>query len=96
MTLICKGWIGILAAWSRHEDARLASPASRALVNLDFDDNENEQYFQRIYPLYPLHRVTPKRKLDIIFIHGLLGGVFVTWRQRDVQSSIPVPGMFCE
>ncbi|KAJ8680523.1 hypothetical protein QAD02_016310 [Eretmocerus hayati] len=85
------GWIGILAAWSRHQDIRLASPASRALINLDPDDSDDERYFQRIYPLYPLHRVNFKKKLDLVFIHGLLGGVFVTWRQRDVDRSVPLP-----
>ncbi|XP_008212677.1 protein SERAC1 [Nasonia vitripennis] len=85
------GWIGILASWSRHKDIRLAAPASRALANLDFDDNEDEKYSQRIYPLYPLHRVDFKKKLDVVFIHGLLGGIFVTWRQRDIDTSVPVP-----
>ena len=92
--LFIKGWIGILASWSRHEDIRLAAPASRALANLDFDDEDNEKYSQRLYPLYPLHRVSFKKKLDIIFIHGLLGGVFVTWRQRDIDKSVPVPGNY--
>ncbi|XP_058803275.1 protein SERAC1 [Phymastichus coffea] len=83
------GWIGILAAWSRHPDIKLAAPASRALANLDNDDDE--KYPQRIYPLYPLHRVHFPKKLDVIFIHGLLGGVFVTWRQRDIDSNLPIP-----
>lgn len=85
-----------MAAWSRHHDLKLAAPASRALANLDSDDNSNEKYSQRIYPLYPLHRVSFKTKMDVVFIHGLLGGVFVTWRQRDMDSSspLPLPGIF--
>ncbi|XP_014212243.1 protein SERAC1-like [Copidosoma floridanum] len=85
------GWIGILAAWSRHEDIKLAAPASRALANLDLDDVENEKYHQRIYPLYPLHRTSFKKKLDVIFVHGLLGSVFVTWRQRDLDKTLVLP-----
>ncbi|KAL7303931.1 hypothetical protein TKK_0004049 [Trichogramma kaykai] len=85
------GWIGVLAAWSRNEDIRLASPASRALINLDFNDIEDVRFPQRIYPLYPLHRTPYKKNLDVIFIHGLLGGVFVTWRQRDLSALVPVP-----
>lgn len=74
-----------MAAWSRDEDIRLSAPAARALANLDLDDNKGEIYSQRIYPLHPLHRNRTQRKMDVIFIHGLLGGVFVTWRQRDSQ-----------
>ncbi|XP_043278487.1 protein SERAC1 isoform X2 [Venturia canescens] len=81
------GWIGILAAWSRHPDVRLSAPASRALANLDTDENPNEKYPRRVYLLHPQHRVTNSPKLDVIFIHGLLGGVFVTWRQRDLEAS---------
>ncbi|XP_033221806.1 protein SERAC1 isoform X2 [Belonocnema kinseyi] len=83
------GWIGILVQWSRDKDFRLAAPAARALANLDVDDNKGEIYPPRIYPLYPLHRIQAERKMDIIFIHGLLGGVFVTWRQRDLSSLPP-------
>ena len=88
------GWIGILALWSRHENINLAAPASRALANLDSDDIENIKYPQRIYPLYPLHRASFKKDLDVIFIHGLLGSVFFTWRQRDIDTTTIIPGRF--
>lgn len=26
--------------------------------------------------------------MDIVFIHGLLGGVFYTWRQRNRDSAV--------
>lgn len=76
------GWIGILAQWSRDKDIQLASPAARALANLDLDDNKGEMYSQSIFPLHPLLRNRTQRKMDVIFIHGLLGGLFFTWRQR--------------
>ncbi|KAK0085773.1 hypothetical protein PV326_005798 [Microctonus aethiopoides] len=85
--LFRSGWIGILAAWSRHSDIRLAAPAARALANLDLDANNNEKFPRRIYLLHPMHRVQRSPKLDVIFIHGLLGGVFVTWRQRDPDKT---------
>ncbi|XP_017887632.1 protein SERAC1-like isoform X3 [Ceratina calcarata] len=77
------GWIGTLVEWSQSKDIRLSAPASRALANLDIDENENVKYPRRIYLLHPLHKTRGKIKLDVVFLHGLLGGVFITWRQRD-------------
>ncbi|XP_076248337.1 protein SERAC1 [Calliopsis andreniformis] len=82
------GWIGILVEWSHSSDIRLSVPAGRALANLDMDENEYVKYPRRIYLLHPLHKNRTNPKLDVVFLHGLLGGVFVTWRQRDVD----IPG----
>ncbi|XP_026676268.1 protein SERAC1 [Diaphorina citri] len=41
---------------------------------------------------HPVHRNTPSL-VDVVLIHGLLGNVFVTWRQRDESSSAPL-GIF--
>ncbi|XP_076666289.1 protein SERAC1 isoform X2 [Andrena cerasifolii] len=81
------GWIGTLVEWSRTADIRLSAPASRALANLDMDENEHVKYPRRIYLLHPLHKTRTNAKLDVVFLHGLLGGVFVTWRQRDSDTS---------
>ncbi|XP_012284390.2 protein SERAC1 [Orussus abietinus] len=81
------GWIGVLAVWSHHEDVRLSATAARALANLDAEDDHNEKYPTRIYLLHPLYRDEMSKKLDVIFVHGLLGGVFITWRQRDLDAS---------
>ncbi|CAL7936144.1 unnamed protein product [Xylocopa violacea] len=81
------GWIGTLVEWSQSSDIRLSVPASRALANLDMDENESVKYPRRIYLLHPLHKTRAKIKLDVVFLHGLLGGVFITWRQRDVDAS---------
>ncbi|XP_012227930.1 protein SERAC1 isoform X2 [Linepithema humile] len=81
------GWIGILLRWSRSDDIRLSALATSALANLDVDGNEKAKYPQNVYLLYPLHRVHATTKMDVVFLHGLLGGVFVTWRQRDVNTS---------
>ncbi|RZC34964.1 conserved oligomeric Golgi complex subunit 7 [Asbolus verrucosus] len=74
------GWIGILAQWVKHDDVRISIPAAKALANLDLD--EDPIYLQRLYPLHPSTRTLRKPGADIVFVHGLLGGVFFTWRQR--------------
>lgn len=80
------GWIGTLVEWSHSTDIRLSAPAGRALANLDFDENDRVKYPRRIYLLHPLHKTKTTAKLDVVFLHGLLGGVFITWRQRDANG----------
>lgn len=77
------GWIGVLAEWQRGHDIRLQVTAAKCLANLDHDDPNYTQYPPNVYPLHPLLRTRSKPKADVIFIHGLLGGVFITWRQKD-------------
>ncbi|XP_025993627.2 protein SERAC1 isoform X3 [Solenopsis invicta] len=86
-TIYESGWIGILSRWSNSDDIRLSAQAISALVNLDIDGNEKAKFPQSIYLLHPLHRVHAATKMDVVFLHGLLGGVFVTWRQRDIDTS---------
>ncbi|XP_014602802.1 PREDICTED: protein SERAC1-like [Polistes canadensis] len=78
------GWFGILVAWSKNKDIRLSVPAGCALANLDIDKNKHIKYPRHVYLLHPLHRTDTPSKLDVVFLHGLLGGVFITWRQRDI------------
>lgn len=86
MTCQLSGWIKILTKLTKHEDVRIAVPAARALINLDCDSQEQVSYMRRVYPLYPLFTTLRQPKVDVIFIHGLLGGAFITWRQRDMIS----------
>lgn len=67
------GWVGVLARWTRHPDIRIQVTAAKALANMDVDDHHSNEYQSKVYPLYPLIRTRQKQKLDIIFIHGLLG-----------------------
>ncbi|XP_017795657.1 PREDICTED: protein SERAC1 [Habropoda laboriosa] len=80
------GWIGTLVEWSQSSDIRLSAPAGRALANLDMDENKYVKYPRRIYLLHPLHKTKANIQLDVVFLHGLLGGVFITWRQRDLNT----------
>ncbi|KAG5863722.1 hypothetical protein JTB14_022715 [Gonioctena quinquepunctata] len=85
------GWIGILSEWMKHPDVRISIPAARALANLDID-NEH-LYSRRLYLLYPMMRTLKDQDVDVVFVHGLLGGVFYTWRQRNKnQSSLGIIG----
>lgn len=72
--------------WSKNKDIRLSVPAGCALANLDIDKNKHIKYHRNVYLLHPLHRSDITSKIDVIFLHGLLGGVFVTWRQRDIKD----------
>lgn len=55
-------------------------PAAKALANLDFDNDQ--EYSRCLYLLSPITRSPKDSDVDVIFVHGLLGGVFYTWRQR--------------
>ncbi|XP_072376232.1 protein SERAC1 isoform X4 [Diabrotica undecimpunctata] len=78
------GWIGILSSWMHHSDVRIAIPTARALANLDPDNDAT--FARRLYLLHPVTRKTKEHEVDVIFVHGLLGGVFYTWRQRLNKS----------
>lgn len=80
------GWITVLSEWVNHEDVRVSIPAAKTLVNFDLD-NEHE-YSSTLYLLSPLKRTTKDREVDVVFVHGLLGGVFFTWRQRGRDSNV--------
>ncbi|KAJ8969533.1 hypothetical protein NQ314_001716 [Rhamnusium bicolor] len=80
------GWIGVLSEWVNHKDIRISVPAARALANLDVDNDLT--YSRRLYPLHPLLRTSRDQEVDVIFVHGLLGGVFYTWRQRSQAPNV--------
>ncbi|XP_067845261.1 protein SERAC1 isoform X4 [Heptranchias perlo] len=76
------GWIGILAEAMKSPYVIQASHAARALANLDRDTVE-EKYEDGVYILHPQYRTSQPIKADVLFIHGLLGAAFKTWRQKD-------------
>lgn len=80
------GWVGVLADWSQDPELRVQVTAAKALINMDADDTNDFKYQPRLYPLYPKTRMQQKAAVDIVFVHGLLGGVFVTWRQKDREE----------
>ena len=82
------GFIGLLAKWAKSSNIKLSAPAGCALHNLDADDNKEVKLLSHLHLLHPLLRRIDTPKVDVVFIHGLLGGVFITWRQRDRHQKI--------
>lgn len=79
------GWLSILSRWQKEVDMRMQVTTDLTLSNLDRDDPNCFTYESNVYPLYPKSRREKKPDVDIVFVHGLLGGVFVTWRQKDLK-----------
>uniref|UniRef100_A0A8D8GS30 Protein SERAC1 n=1 Tax=Culex pipiens TaxID=7175 RepID=A0A8D8GS30_CULPI len=79
------GWLSILSRWQKDIDMRMQVTTDLTLSNLDRDDPNCFTYESNVYPLYPKSRREKKPDVDIVFVHGLLGGVFVTWRQKDLK-----------
>ncbi|GAB0098153.1 GPI inositol-deacylase [Sergentomyia squamirostris] len=86
------GWITVLAKWTRDEDMRMCVTSAKSLRNLDTDDASLCLYKSKIYPLYPLWRRKKRPEVDVVFVHGILGGVFVTWRQKEGAATMEMRG----
>ncbi|XP_032881532.1 protein SERAC1 isoform X2 [Amblyraja radiata] len=89
------GWIGILAEVMKSPHVIQASHAARALANLDRDTME-EKYEDGVYILHPQYRTNQPIKADVLFIHGLLGAAFKTWRQKDCSDMEDKNGDYTE
>jgi len=80
-----------LARWKQHPNLLISLPATKALCNLD-QEFGGHKYEPGIYLMLPNDRhVQHKNNLsnwgvDVVFVHGLLGGVFYTWRQSDPDN----------
>ncbi|XP_023343627.1 protein SERAC1, partial [Eurytemora carolleeae] len=89
--LFRNGWVGVLAAWKQDPNLLVSLPATKALCNLDQEFGVHK-YEPGVYLMLPTDRyVQHKNQLsnwgvDIVFVHGLLGGVFYTWRQQDKDN----------
>ncbi|XP_032953836.1 protein SERAC1 isoform X3 [Rhinolophus ferrumequinum] len=81
-TIVRSGWVSILAEAVKSPDIMESSHAARALANLD-RETVPEKYQDGVYVLHPQHRTSQPIKADVLFIHGLMGAAFKTWRQQD-------------
>ncbi|XP_046877873.1 protein SERAC1 [Hypomesus transpacificus] len=80
--IIQSGWVPVLAELMQSTHIMQASHAARALANLD-RDAVKERYQDGVYVLHPQCRNSQPIKADVLFVHGLLGAAFKTWRQKD-------------
>lgn len=86
------GWIYLLSNWQQDADLRIQVLASTSLNNLDKFDTSGFVYRPKLYPLHPRGKINEKPALDIIFVHGILGGIWITWRvqrESDMDQSPP-------
>lgn len=73
------GLLSILAQWidkNENNDAELSCLAAGVLAGLENSTNRNnnsEIYDPAVYLLYPTYRPQLEPKIDVIFIHGILG-----------------------
>ncbi|KAK9531501.1 hypothetical protein VZT92_010922 [Zoarces viviparus] len=80
------GWVSALAEMVQSPHVMQASHAARALANLD-RETVKEKYQDGVYILHPQTRGNQPIKADVLFIHGILGAAFKTWRQKDRDMS---------
>lgn len=77
------GWVAIFGQWLRSSDLVLSLLATKALANLDAVATGNCFYGDGVYLYHPQFTDSEPIQADVVFIHGLLGGPFKTWRQQD-------------
>ncbi|NXW27367.1 SRAC1 protein, partial [Phaetusa simplex] len=83
-SIVRAGWVSVLAEVMKSPHVIQSSHASRALANLD-RDMVKEKYPDGVYVLHPQYRSSQPIRADILFVHGLLGAAFKTWRQQDID-----------
>ncbi|XP_033119502.1 protein SERAC1-like [Anneissia japonica] len=79
--IIQAGFVRVLVNWVKSTHIPLQMEASRALANLDQVYTKNVLK-NGIYQLHPQYRYSDEIVADVVFVHGLLGGAFHSWRQR--------------
>ncbi|XP_033619188.1 protein SERAC1 isoform X2 [Fukomys damarensis] len=83
--IVRSGWVSIMAEALKSQHIMEASHAARTLANLD-RETVQEKYQDGVYVLHPQHRTSQPIKADVLFIHGLMGAAFKTWRQQDTEQ----------
>ncbi|ERE85011.1 protein SERAC1 isoform X4 [Cricetulus griseus] len=85
--IVRSGWVSIMAEALKSYHIMEASHAARTLANLD-RETVCEKYQDGVYVLHPQCRTSQPIKADVLFIHGLMGAAFKTWRQHDSKRAL--------
>ncbi|XP_059885690.1 protein SERAC1 isoform X1 [Delphinus delphis] len=86
-TIVRSGWVSILVEAIKSHHIMEASHAARTLANLD-RETVQDKYQDGVYVLHPQYRTSQPIKADVLFIHGLMGAAFKTWRQQDNDQNL--------
>ena len=84
--IVKAGWVSIFAEWMRGDDLELVLHATKALANMDKDHDSKGKFQDGVYLYHPQYRSSRQTGVDIVFVHGLLGGPAFTWRQEPPLS----------
>lgn len=81
--------------WKSHQNFRIQSWANRTLLNIDEEDpiHGSCMFGKQTVLLHPKNRCNQDAKIDIVLVHGLLGGVSFSWREKDLLINEPL-GLF--
>jgi len=93
--MVEQGCLPLLRSWLYSNDLALFSHAVRTLANLDRDFCKDESYEDGVYLLHPEGRYSSKIDADVVFVHGLRGGPFMTWRQQEEKTAKKKDGTDC-
>jgi len=80
------GWLGVLAQWLQSNQLELSLSAAKILYNMS-EESGNNLLPRSLYLFHPIFHDKENKDFDIIFVHGLLGGAFRTWRQCDSEKT---------
>lgn len=83
--IFVNGWIQSLVEFVRSDHLEVSLPAAKALANLDEDSNKTYGHYENhLYLLSPIYDEPGEADFDIVFLHGLVGSIFKSWRQGSV------------
>jgi hypothetical protein len=80
-------WLGVLAQWLQSNQLELSLSAAKILYNLN-QKTENNLLPKSLYLIHPIYLESENKDFDLVFVHGLLGGAFKTWRQSDSEQKL--------